>query len=265
MSTTVAGGLGAGGLGAGQGQPDDTCLTRRARAYAPGLVLAPSPQTSGPHAPVTQGAAVRISARWHGRSILPSRGPGHRDDAGGGGRRCGGSWPVMSGLGEQVRDRRTALLLSQEALAEAIGVSVRSVIRWEQGQAAPHPEYRRRLARVLGIDVDDLARPWVSETPERAHEAPRFWHVPLRRNPYFTGRQTVLQRLARSLEPGDAIPHLYALAGMGGIGKTQTALEYAYRYGDRYSGVFWLPADTREGCLAAFGELAVVLNLPVLH
>ncbi len=47
------------------------------------------------------------------------------------------------------------------------------------------------------------------------------------------------------------------------MAKPQTALECAYRYADRYRGVFWVSADTREGCLAALGELHSVLDLPL--
>ena len=62
----------------------------------------------------------------------------------------------MSGIGAFLRDRRVALGLSQEALAEAAGVSARSINRWEQGRALPQPDVRRRLAEVLGIDVAEF-------------------------------------------------------------------------------------------------------------
>jgi len=58
----------------------------------------------------------------------------------------------MRSLGQALRERRVQLGLSQEALAEAVGVSPRSVTRWEQGRAVPHPDYRRRLARLIGLD-----------------------------------------------------------------------------------------------------------------
>src|SRR5579859_3300724 len=138
-----------------------------------------------------------------------------------------------------LRERRAALGLSQEALAEAIGVSSRSVNRWEQGGAVPHPDYRRRLAHVLGIDPAELAQP---SPPDHA----RPWHVPMRRNPFFTGRDALLAHLHAALGSTGAASHLQALSGLAGIGKTQAALEYAWRYAETYQAVFWLPADTRE-------------------
>lgn len=47
-----------------------------------------------------------------------------------------------------------------------------------------------------------------------------------------------------------------AVSGLGGIGKTQTAVEYAYRYRDTYSAVFWLRADTLVNLQNDLGEIA---------
>jgi tetratricopeptide (TPR) repeat protein/transcriptional regulator with XRE-family HTH domain len=160
-----------------------------------------------------------------------------------------------------LREQRIKLCLSQEALAEAVGVSPRSVNRWEQGRASPQPAYRLRLAQLFGIDSGAITRPLPGQ-PEGTPDHVPLWHVPLRRNAFFTGRQAVLEHLFAVLDPAGPGPHLQALTGLAGIGKTQTALEYVYRYADHYRGVFWLPADTRAGCLAALGELADFLDLP---
>jgi transcriptional regulator with XRE-family HTH domain len=101
----------------------------------------------------------------------------------------------MSSIGMFLRDRRIALGLSQEALAEAAGVSARSINRWEQGRALPQPEVRRRLAEVLGIDVAAFAVAVRSTAVDGTAEFPTVWHVPLRRNPFFTGRDVLLQEL----------------------------------------------------------------------
>ena len=61
---------------------------------------------------------------------------------------------------------------------------------------------------------------------------PPLWNVPYRRNPYFTGREDILTRLAAALRTDNtaALTQPQAISGLGGIGKTQTAVEYAYRY-----------------------------------
>ena len=84
------------------------------------------------------------------------------------------------------------------------------------------------------------------------------WNVPYARNPFFTGREKILQALRAALEKRGTA----ALSGLGGVGKTQTAAEYAYRYRNEYESVFWARADSRDALLASFVSIATVLNLP---
>lgn len=115
-----------------------------------------------------------------------------------------------------------------------------------------------------------------------ASRGPKVWgsRVPLR-NRDFTGREDLLKRLHAALndpgqksgEPGvtavvsdvSARPDLtqlpQTLQGMGGVGKTQVAAEYAHRYQDEYDLVWWISADQPKLVAAALAGLADDLDL----
>jgi hypothetical protein len=59
---------------------------------------------------------------------------------------------------------------------------------------------------------------------------PVVWNVPYSRNPNFTGRESILAQLEAALPSGMPAALSQAIAGLGGVGKTQTAVEYAYRH-----------------------------------
>ncbi len=80
--------------------------------------------------------------------------------------------------------------------------------------------------------------------------------LPFDRNALFTGRSEPLLDLARGLLHGQVASALItqAIQGMGGIGKTQLAVEFAYRYGRFFHGVHWLNCAV-PGAISA--EIAV--------
>src|ERR1700757_181696 len=91
-----------------------------------------------------------------------------------------------------------------------------------------------------------------------------IWHIPYQRNPFFTGREDVLAQLHRALQADAtvALSHPQGISGLGGIGKTQTALEYAYRYRAEYQAVLWARAATSDTLITDFVALAALLRLP---
>ena len=102
------------------------------------------------------------------------------------------------------------------------------------------------------------------EHPSFPGALPAVWNILYPRNPYFTGREELLHRLADSLRAGETvgISQPQAVSGLGGVGKTQIALEYAYRYYQDYDAVLWTRADTQEALISGFVVFAALLQLP---
>ncbi|MGP4114235.1 FxSxx-COOH system tetratricopeptide repeat protein [Streptomyces sp. 4N509B] len=84
------------------------------------------------------------------------------------------------------------------------------------------------------------------------------------KNSNFTGRESLLTAVEEQLraeETAAVLPH--ALHGMGGVGKSQLAIEYIYRHSHEYNVIWWIPAERDSLVLGALAELAAALNLDV--
>jgi tetratricopeptide (TPR) repeat protein/DNA-binding XRE family transcriptional regulator len=162
-----------------------------------------------------------------------------------------------SPLNPRLRDARLELGWSQQELADQVGTTVVNISRWENGSSFPYPHFRQRLCEVFGKTPAELGL-----VPQLPHGS-RIWNIPLARNPFFTGREHLLALLHKRLSTARmaALTQPQALYGLGGIGKTQTAAEYARRYDDEYTHVFWIRAATRETLVADFVTLAELLGL----
>lgn len=167
---------------------------------------------------------------------------------------------------------------SQQEVADRIRTTSVNVSRWERGLTAPGSHFRHKLCELFGKNAQELGlvEDIVDNRSEQAlagalpgatllapGTAP-LWNVPHRRNPFFTGRQDVFMGLHDTLTSGRtaALLQAQAISGLGGIGKTQTALEFAYRYRSDYQAVFWVRADSREALVSDLAALAGLLHLP---
>ena len=83
-------------------------------------------------------------------------------------------------------------------------------------------------------------------------------------NPNYVGRVDVREKLQQVLVRKDADVHgqrTYALCGLGGVGKTQAALDFVFEYMNDFQAVLWASADTRGKLLESFAGFAVEMGL----
>ncbi|WP_410667605.1 FxSxx-COOH system tetratricopeptide repeat protein [Amycolatopsis sp. cmx-4-68] len=98
----------------------------------------------------------------------------------------------------------------------------------------------------------------------RSGRQPTVWGgVPLR-NVNFIGRGEILRTLHGELSKSTRTAVLPgALHGMGGIGKSQIAVEYVYRHAEEYDLIWWIPSENPSEIQASLVKLAKRLDLPV--
>ncbi|MFI6978016.1 FxSxx-COOH system tetratricopeptide repeat protein [Embleya sp. NPDC050154] len=84
----------------------------------------------------------------------------------------------------------------------------------------------------------------------------------LPRHSAFTGRDDILERLRDQLAKGATAVLPQALHGLGGVGKTQVALEYAHRFAADYDVIWWVSAEQAQGVAAQLARLGGRLDLP---
>jgi hypothetical protein len=106
-------------------------------------------------------------------------------------------------------------------------------------------------------------RPATADVASFPGRRPAIFNVPSR-NPHFTGRGDLLTLLRQRLTAtsAGAVVQAGAVHGLGGIGKTQLAIEYAHRYAADYDLVWWIPAEKPVAIAGRLAALARRLDLP---
>ncbi len=125
--------------------------------------------------------------------------------------------------------------------------------------SSPNPD--EAFAQVAK-EIRSVVESFKKASPANSLPTGPLKNIPYERNPLFTGRDPLLQELHDALKASTQSSATIALSGLGGMGKTQTAIEYAYRYQNDYDTLLWLRADSAETLLADFFAAAQLLNLP---
>ena len=133
-------------------------------------------------------------------------------------------------------------------------------------EATARARLREEIAKALRSRGRPATAPRFPRAPAVAAQRPRFptalppvWNVPFRRNPDFTGRDELLGSLAEALGSGRTAAVTQVLQGVGGVGKTTLAVEYAYRQRGRFDTVWWVRAEQPSTLLSDLTGLAVTL------
>ena len=125
------------------------------------------------------------------------------------------------------------------------------------------------LARVAGLRLKPSNQPSFPGAPlprkpvfpASPTAQPAVWQLPHARNPNFTGRKELLEALHQKLSSNETPALVQAIYGLGGVGKTQTAVEYAYQHRNAYSVVWWIRAEEPALLADDYGALARALDL----
>src|SRR5581483_4645607 len=101
----------------------------------------------------------------------------------------------------------------------------------------------------------------VTEKPRCPGALQPVWNVPHQPNAHFVGRDALLGDIRETLTSAQAAA-LTAIHGLGGVGKTQLATEYAYKHAADYELVWRVRAEERATLAGDFAALATKLDLP---
>jgi predicted ATPase len=173
--------------------------------------------------------------------------------------------------------------VAQEKLAQAVGeqvgasLSYHAVVHWQRG----FPPNCERVQAIVcyciqeGLISYDFAKELCTSAncehlvarldllfPQRRlpQERQIFNDLPFP-NPRFIGRDPFLQTLREDLTSGPPIARIQAITGLGGVGKTQLAVEYVSRYGTEYDVIWWMRAGKQTDLPTAYASLAGPLQL----
>jgi tetratricopeptide (TPR) repeat protein/transcriptional regulator with XRE-family HTH domain len=180
---------------------------------------------------------------------------------------------------QHLREARLHLGWTQQELADRLSTTALTIGRWERQEMFPSSYFRHKLCMLFGKSAEELGfvSPEKDKSQETVHNVDhqdtnstvpssslRLWTLPQQRNTFFTGRDALLSHLHRVLctDKAATVTQVHAMSGLGGIGKTQTAIEYAYRFRDEYQAVFWLRAETYDALMVDIVALAELLKLP---
>jgi hypothetical protein len=160
--------------------------------------------------------------------------------------------------------------LDQLSADGPLDVVASNVVRWAEAQnclanlvetASDQNPGNEELARFR--DEVWSVRATTERTVPQSSDSQVLWNIHAARNPNFTGRDDELRGLHEALFAisDAAIGTPISICGLGGVGKSQLAVEYAHRHKDQYEVAWRLRAGARETLAADFTSLGQAIGL----
>lgn len=87
--------------------------------------------------------------------------------------------------------------------------------------------------------------------------------IPFQKNRNFSGRKDIVNSIHEEFSAAQNRVPIHAISGMGGIGKTQIAVHYSYKFAEDYDLVYWIRSETDASLTADYEALTQTLELPV--
>ncbi|THX17816.1 purine and uridine phosphorylase [Aureobasidium pullulans] len=126
---------------------------------------------------------------------------------------------------------------------------------WHAYAASTAAAYAKELLRVVPLTA-------ISQLPSIGPLGNKHWLVPRSSTPLFTGRESVLQKMKDHLiRRGSDGRSIFVLYGMGGCGKSETAIKFVEQNRDSFWGIFWVNADKQDTIKQGFANIAKACNI----
>ncbi|KAL8828243.1 MAG: hypothetical protein Q9170_006687 [Blastenia crenularia] len=121
-----------------------------------------------------------------------------------------------------------------------------------------------QLLTSLNVKTAEKERPtlkrWPTELLPSYKDATGVFLLPFSRDEQFIGRESHLKSIASNFETSTRV----AVAGIGGVGKSQVAIEYSYRFSERFphAHVLWVYGGNIARFYQGYKRIAQSLEIP---
>lgn len=103
--------------------------------------------------------------------------------------------------------------------------------------------WNKKKVEIINLRKNEYERINKKEDAKKKHEI-KLFNVPFRQHPYFVGREEYFEKITNffEIETKEELRYLI-LTGMGGLGKSQLAVEFSYKFKKKYDIIYWFRSD----------------------